>query len=112
MIEMREAARIVWPVRAALVLVKPAWPLEQDGTVNQPNGQAGIRRIRGDETRHASTHEILELEQDRFVGCGLQCLGIAGEQELHFSPQGGERHRQRRAYIGEAAALSERIDLG
>src|SRR3546814_20692108 len=52
-----EAERVIGPVPALCVAVKPARSTEQCGTIDQPKGKAGIRRPRDDHSGFAEAQE-------------------------------------------------------
>src|SRR3546814_13359941 len=53
-----EAERVIGPVPALCVAVKPARSTEQCGTIDQPKGKAGIRRPRDDHSGFAEAQDI------------------------------------------------------
>jgi hypothetical protein len=112
MVEHWEASSIVGPVLPILVLVRAAGTPKQRGAVDEPDRKGCVRHARGDQPHRTCTHEIRDFDLHRLVGRGCDGFRIARQQELHLDAERGQLLWKRRAHIGKAAGLDERVDLG
>jgi hypothetical protein len=100
--EQREALQVVGPLLALAVLVRTAAAAVEVRRVDQVD-----RQLRA---RHAAEQQAVDDG-----ACALHRIEHrrqAGQQHAHVGALLGQRHRQRRHHVGQAAGLDEREDFG
>jgi hypothetical protein len=96
--EQPEAQRVIGPVRARFILVRPAGPVVQRRTVEQ-------QELAGFQKAHLHFQELEASALSCFRG---RNAAICGQQHAHVDALRAQRRRQRRADVAEPAGLGER----
>ena len=112
MIEERETKRIVRPVGAFFILIRPTRPIVEVGTIDKPNRNVTAGETCFEKARTAATKEIsksrnlLEMPRPFRAPAGKPASAPERRSQLH---QGG---RQRGGNVRQPAGFRERECLG